>query len=117
MSLVPRSSRESFVLVSIILLMGPLLWALHFAALYLIHTLVCVNLASDAPTLVPIIIAVATLLAAAPILLFLFWPRLLSRYRGDAGSFLRATLTLLLVLSLGAIAWGGMSALLIPACV
>lgn len=117
MSKVPQSRRESFVLVAIILLIGPLLWSLHFAALYLIHTLVCASLARDAPTMVPIIIAVATLLAAAPILLFLFWPRLLQRYHGDAGSFLRATLTLLLVLSLGAIAWGGMSALLIPACV
>jgi hypothetical protein len=117
MSLIPTSRRESFVLVSLIVLVGPLLWALHFTALYLIHTLVCASLARDAPTMVPIIIAVATLMAAAPILLFLFWPRLLSRYHGDAGSFLRATLALLLVLSLAAIAWGGMSALLVPACV
>lgn len=117
MSKIPKSRRESFALVATLVLVGPLLWALHFTALYLIHTLVCVSLAGEAPALVPIIIAVATLLAAAPILLFLFWPRLLRRYHGDAGSFLRAILTLLLILSLAAVAWGGMSALLVPACV
>ena len=117
MSQVPASRRESFVLVTMILLVGPLLWALHFTALYLIHTLVCVGFAREAPALVPVIILAATLLAAAPMVLFLFWPRLLQRYHGDVGSFLRTTLALLLVLSLAAIAWGGMSALLIPACV
>jgi hypothetical protein len=117
MSKIPASRREPFVLVTIVVLIGPLLWALHFASLYLIHTLVCVGLAREAPALVPLIILAATLMAAAPILLFLFWPRLLRRYHGDAGPFLRATLALLLVLSLVAIAWGGMSALLVPACV
>jgi hypothetical protein len=115
-----KSSRESIVLLAVVVLVGPLLWALHFTALYLIHTLVCVSLARDAPTLVPVIIAVATALAAAPVLLFLFWPRLLrryhGRYQGKVGPFLRATLGLLLILSLVAIAWGGMSALVVPAC-
>lgn len=115
-----KPSQESIVLLAAVLLLGPLLWALHFTALYLIHTLVCVSLAREAPILVPLIIVAATLLAAAPILLFLFSPRLLrryhGRYQGKVGPFLRATFGLLLVLSLVAIAWGGMSALVVPAC-
>lgn len=106
----------SFVFIAMLILIGPILWAIHFTALYLTHTLVCVSLARDAPALIPIIIGMATLLAAAPILLFLFWPRLLSRWHGDSGTFLRATLKLLLVLSLVAIVWGGISGFMVPAC-
>lgn len=106
----------SFVLIAMLVLIGPIIWAIHFTALYLTHTLVCVSLSRDAPALIPIIIGVATLLAAAPILLFLFWPRLLARLHGDSHTFLRATLKLLLVLSLVAIVWGGISAFMVPAC-
>lgn len=112
-----KEGRGSFVLVSFLLLLGPILWAIHFAALYLTHTLVCVSLQKDAPTLVPVIIAVATLFAAAPIILFLLWPRLLRRWHGDSGAFLRATLKLLLVLSLVAIVWAGISGFMVPVCV
>jgi len=108
--------KTSFVLVSVIVLIGPILWALHFTALYMTHTLVCVSLASEAPKLIPFIIIFATILAAAPILLFLFWPRLLARWHGDSGAFLRATLKLLLVLSLIAILWGGITGFIVPAC-
>jgi hypothetical protein len=107
----------SFVFIAMVVLIGPILWAIHFTTLYLTHTLVCVNLRRDAPALIPVIIGVATLLAAAPILLFLFWPRLLGRLHGDSGSFLRATLQLLLVLSLIAIVWGGVGGFMVPACV
>lgn len=107
----------SFALITILVLIGPILWAIHFTALYLTHTLVCVSLTRDAPVLIPIIIGVATLFAAAPILLFLFWPRLLGRLHGDSGAFLRATLKLLLVLSLVAIVWGGIGGFMVPACV
>jgi hypothetical protein len=106
----------SFTLISILVLIGPIIWAIHFIALNLTHSLVCVSLSRDAPTLIPIIIGLATLLAAAPILLFLLWPRLLARWHGDSGAFLRATLKLLLVLSLVAVVWSGMSAFMMPAC-
>ena len=106
----------SFALITIMVLIGPILWAIHFAALYLTHTLVCASLTRDAPALIPVIIGIATLLAAAPILLFLFWPNLLGRWHGDSGAFLRATLKLLLVLSLVAIVWGGISGFMVPMC-
>ncbi len=111
-----KEGRGSSVLIAFIVLIGPILWAVHFTALYLTHTLVCVSLSRDAPALIPIIIGIATLLAAAPILLFLFWPRLLGRWHGDSGTFLRATLKLLLVLSLVAIVWGGISGFMVPGC-
>lgn len=111
-----KEGRGSSVLIAFIVLIGPILWAVHFTALYLTHTLVCVSLSRDAPSLIPIIIGIATLLAAAPILLFLFWPRLLGRWHGDSGAFLRATLKLLLVLSLVAIVWGGISGFMVPGC-
>jgi len=106
----------SFALIAMLVLIGPILWAIHFTALYLTHTLVCISLTRDAPALIPIIIGIATLLAAAPILLFLFWPRLLGHWHGDSGTFLRATLKLLLVLSLVAILWGGISGFMVPGC-
>lgn len=111
-----KEGRGSSLLIAFIVLIGPVLWAVHFTALHLTHTLICVSLNRDTPALIPIIIGIATLLAAAPILLFLFWPRLLGRWHGDSDTFLRATLKLLLVLSLVAIVWGGISGFMVPGC-
>ena len=108
--------RDSFVLVTAILLVGPLLWTLHFTALYLVHALICATLTRESWYLIPVIIAVATLLAAAPMLLFLFWPHLVLRHTGDSRAFLKMTMQGLLVLSLIAVVWGAAAALFVPVC-
>ena len=109
------AARDGLVAVLALVLAGPLLWALHFTALYLMHTLLCARAAQGA-SLVPLGIGLATLLAAAPILLLLFWPRALFRHLGESRFFLRATMQTLLVLSLVAILWGGIAAFFVPAC-
>jgi hypothetical protein len=110
------SRHEAFVFVSIAVLVGPILWSIHFIALYSIHTLSCVILQNNVRQLIPLLLIFATILAAAPPLLFLYWPRLLEYYKGDAGPFLRSTLKLLLVLSLVAIVWAGIAGVVVPAC-
>lgn len=110
------SRHEAFVFVAIAVLVGPILWAIHFTAIYLIHTFGCLILQNNVHQLIPLLLLIATILAAAPPLLFLYWPRLLEYYKGDAGPFLRSTLKLLLVLSLVAIAWAGIAGMVVPVC-
>jgi len=99
------------------MLIGPIVWALHFLAIYGGHAMLCARAAAIDPSAV---VAVATVIAIAILVAAL-------RFRGAAARLLRAApaaprsfqgraMTLLALLSMLGIAWAGATVAALPAC-
>jgi hypothetical protein len=103
----------------IYVLIGPIVWALHFFALYGPQSMLC---ARGLPEAVPPIVAVATLAAAATLLFAIWRPGRLARLMRADGwpqapqQFLRHVMQALAVLSLFAVAAAAAVALFVPSC-
>jgi hypothetical protein len=113
-----RQQREPFMPSLLLTLAAPLLWVLHFAAVYLLEGFLCAPLSS--PLLIPGIIFLFTLLCAGACVRVLFagaaWlgktaPPLLQSHQ-----FLADSQRLLAGLSLMAIIWTAAGALFLAPC-
>jgi hypothetical protein len=103
------------------LLVGPVVWALHFTILYGAHTLLCAVRGPDGGRAVMLVAVVATGAALAMLAVAMLGAR---SPRAEAGSsdrtaaaaFVRSATSWLIVLSAIAIVWAGAAALVVPAC-
>ena len=102
------------------ILIGPIVWAAHFAVLYFVQSMLCAH--GTAERFVPIIIGAATLvailqLAAAPLL-----PRTTagmfraSGWDAEAHAFHVRVMTGLAILSAAGVVWAALPALLLDSC-
>ena len=113
-----RTAREPFMPLALITLAPLLLWALHFALVYLLEGFLC---APPGPwmSVIPGAILAATLLGAgASAALLARGAALLRRSAAALQSltFLQLTQRLFAILSLAAILWAGSGALLLSPC-
>lgn len=101
-----------------------LVWAAYFAFVYLFNALVCARNLDHLQLLgfgiVPLTIAVVTVMAAAFVLALLI-NAVRSRndgneHRNSSSSFLRYLTVAAALFSILAIGWGGLPALLVPPC-
>lgn len=110
--------REPFLPLALASLAAPLLWALHFAFLYLLEGFLCEPPVPGAAA-IPIAIITATLVGAGLCAWLLLggsaWLRR-AHVSVESHAFLRATQRVLAGLSLVAILWGGAAALLLAPC-
>jgi hypothetical protein len=104
------------------LALGPVVWALHFGALYQAHTLLCARKAeSDVDVAFHTIALVATAIALI-VLIFVLIGETVQRSRSSATGrhdrrpFYRQTVILLLILSGIGIVWAGATSAYVPAC-
>jgi hypothetical protein len=113
---------EQFWRATLFSLLGPLLWALHFGAVYGGQHVACAPPVSLSPALIRIAIVVATLAAAAPLLAGAVAPQRvmnvfsLTGYEDATRRFLAGTMRILCLLSLFGVVWAGSAALLLGAC-
>jgi hypothetical protein len=114
-----------FVRTSLFTMGGLLVWADHFGLAYAFNALACARRFAGLDVLgfgiVPLVVTAATLaaLAASGVLFLALLRRGPARaFRDDqpAGDFLRATTIAIAGLSLVAIAWNGLPALIVPPC-
>ncbi len=118
-------AERRFVAKSLFMLAGLLIWSAHFALIYAFNALACAR-GFDGSTLfgwsvVPLGIAFATAAALAATFWVLVqavrWQAPLSGERADASSaFIRYATIAVGLLSLVAVAWNGLPALMIPPC-
>jgi hypothetical protein len=101
--------------VLVLTLAGPIVWAAHFFVIYGMEAVICARVAEPADVMRWISIA-ATAVAFGLLVAFL-----IRQYRvrslDDAAPFLREISVWLAVISIGAVAGVGLSALRLPACV
>jgi amino acid permease len=92
-------------------LLGPLIWIAHFLTVYAVQGLACrgETPAVDSATLFVII---ATVIALAALLV-----SLVPQWKTRSGDFLHRIAAPLTALSILGVAWTGLPALLLPACV
>ncbi|MGV3590593.1 MAG: hypothetical protein ACO1PZ_02820 [Gammaproteobacteria bacterium] len=113
-------AREPFVPLALATLAAPLLWALHFAFVYLLEGFLCAPPDAAAAT-IPAIIIVATLIGAGLCAWSLFageaWLQRAGVSQVASHAFLRTTQCTLAGLSLVAILWSGAGALMLGPCV
>lgn len=97
------------------LILAPVIWTLHFAAIYGLHGLACGR--GIMAGWIGWVIVLATILAAAA-LAAVTWPTLRHARRGDesAPSFLNHVGLLTCIIVAVALAWNTLPVLLVPAC-
>ncbi len=115
-----------FIRKSLFMLGGLLVWAAHFTVVYTFNALACARRFADLDVMgvgvVPFVVVGTTVLAfvgtLAVLLLALFrrGPAWASRDRKPVNDFLRYTTITIAALSLVAIAWNGLPALIVPSC-
>jgi len=112
-------SREPFLPLSFATLAAPLLWALHFAFLYLLEGFLCEAPVAGAEA-VPAVIIIATLIGATLCAASFFagdaWLRRVGALQLESHAFLRITQRLLAGLSFVAVMWSGAGALMLGPC-
>ncbi len=92
------------------LVLGPIVWAAHFAVVYGAHTALCaIRPPGTAEASVAMAVGIATLAALLTLLLAGMTP-------GTAVRFRRDVTLLLTVLSAIAVAWLGITVLIVPVC-
>jgi hypothetical protein len=104
-------THRSLVQTFLWLLIGPLLWSLHFSVVYGAHAMLCAR-GFSGPTTALLVVA-ATIAA----LLALAW--VFPRNSTDVGSterFERRVMTLLIVLSMVGVAWSGAATIFVRGC-
>lgn len=118
-------AERRFIAKSLFMLAGLLIWAAHFAVIYAFNALACARGFAASMlfglSVVPLGIAFATVVALAATLWVLVqaarWQAPISGERADASSaFIRYTAIAVGLLSLVAIAWNGLPALIVPPC-
>jgi hypothetical protein len=98
-------------------LFGPLLWAVHFSLLYLLHTALCVvDLRISDPAGAMLVSSVLLTVGAVALLAWFFVRRWRSASLESANAFLDEASLLLIVLSVAGVVWAGAAAGLIEAC-
>lgn len=114
-----HAAREPFVPLALATLAAPLLWALHFAFVYLLEGFLCEPPGPAAAT-IPAAIIAATSLGGALCAWSLFagdaWLRRARVEQVASHAFLRTTQRVLAGLSLVAILWSGAGALMLGPC-
>ncbi|HEX2139336.1 MAG TPA: hypothetical protein VHG33_06460 [Woeseiaceae bacterium] len=109
------------------LLAGPLVWAGHLFLVYATQAALCAFRITGAfavePLLIPVSIAVLTVLAAAALVLALWRPKAIAHLvragrflDGENGEFMISVMQLLAGLSLAGVIWAGATALLLDPC-
>jgi hypothetical protein len=102
------------------LLTGPILWAGHLTLVYALQSVTCaIGAFQSAATIIPAFVASATLVAAMLILVAIWLPGRLTRYRsgrGESQTFLNSVARLLSILSLTGVLWTGSAAFALEAC-
>ncbi len=96
-------------------LLGPIVWAAHFFAVYGLEAVVCTRAPSPVLTM-RMTVAVATAAAVASLGAFLFQRLRKPPNDSEAGAFLRTVSVLLALISIGALVGVAASALYLPAC-
>lgn len=98
-------------------LFGPLLWAVHFSLLYLLHTAFCVmGVRIGDPAGAMLLSSLLLTLGAVALLAWFFVLRWRSRAVQLANAFLDEASLLLIVLSAAGVVWAGAAAGFIEAC-
>jgi hypothetical protein len=115
-----------FIRKSLFMIGGLLIWGGHFGVVYVFNALACARRFADTAYfgfgIVPLTVSVATiiaLLATLCVLLLALWRRGPARAARDekpVNDFMRYTTITIAGLSLVAIAWNGLPALIVPAC-
>jgi hypothetical protein len=115
-----------FIRKSLFMIGGLLIWGAHFSIVYVFNALACARrfagLSYFGFGIVPLTVSVATiiaLLATLAVLLLALWQRGPARGSRDerpVDDFMRYTTITIAGLSLVAIAWNGLPALMIPPC-
>jgi len=106
-------ARERATREFLYLLLGPIIWLLHFTAIYATQSTLCALV--WAVHLVPLAIVIATIFA----LVMLAVPAMRRKDRGDrhpSSQFISKAMRVLSLLSAVAIIWGCISALLLHPC-
>lgn len=115
-----RGAGRSTAGTILMILLGPILWSGHFAAIYMIQSMLCAH--EVGVLAIQPIIALLTVAAAALIAIALGAPE---RTRGlfgtdgwseDEQRFHWRLMTLLSVLSAVGVAWAGLTVFFVPAC-
>jgi hypothetical protein len=102
------------------ILLGPILWSAHFTVLYSVQSMLCAH--GLAEHLVPIVTGAATIIAGVATGILISLPQALARllsaggWEGEAMSFHVRAMRGLAILSGAAIAWAGLTALIVPIC-
>jgi hypothetical protein len=119
-------SDTDFIRKSMFMIGGLLIWGAHFAVVYIFNALACARrfagLSYFGWGIVPLTVSVLTvvaLLATALVLLLAYWrrgPARASRDEKPVNDFMRYTTITIAALSLVAIAWNGLPALIVPPC-
>jgi hypothetical protein len=103
----------------LIWLAAPTVWATHFLVMYAAETLICTAGSSGGRYFIPVAV-VATAVAVASLLYLmtrrLVWIRPNDPTAGDGSLFLQATSIALSAVSMLAVLWVALPALLLPAC-
>ncbi len=114
----------SFIRKSLFVLGGLLIWAAHFGFVYVFNALACARgfqgLRLFGFGAVPVTIGLATTIAAVAVLALLIIalraPGRVNAMHGPSADFLRHLSTAVSLLSLVAIGWTSLPALLVPPC-
>lgn len=117
---------EDFIRKSLFMIGGLLVWGAHFGIVYVFNALACargfVAVSVFGLGIVPVVVVGSTILALAAtgwILLLAYrrtGPAAASRDDKAVNEFLRYTTITIATLSLVAIAWSGVPALIVPPC-
>ncbi|MBA2350421.1 MAG: hypothetical protein ACR2FI_06640 [Burkholderiales bacterium] len=96
---------------------GPLIWGMHFLAIYVFAAIVCARRPFDPDWVaaVPWTILAMTLLAAAALLAMIV-PAIRANGREDVSGFIAWTTAALAALALAAVIWETLPVLLVPIC-
>jgi hypothetical protein len=115
-----------FIRKSLFMIGGLLIWGTHFGLIYIFNALACarqfVGMEVLGIGIVPLTVIGTTVIALAAtlaVLLLAFWrrgPAYASRDDKPVYDFMRYTTITIAALSLVAIAWNGLPALIIPPC-
>jgi hypothetical protein len=115
-----------FIRKTLFMIGGLVVWGAHFGLLYVFNALACarqfVGVSYLGVGIVPLTVSILTLLALAAtlaVLLLALWqrgPARASRDQKPVNEFMRYTTITIAALSLVAIAWNGLPALIVPPC-
>lgn len=102
----------------LLLLAGPILWAVHLTIVYGVHTLACVGALQGMPVDAGTFILVATgaILAILMLLLAVIWLRRPALFTHGDRLFHSRVMVSLVLLSAFGIAWAGSAAFILPQC-
>ena len=118
-----RRHAASIVWLAAYLLAGPLIWAVQFSTVYALHALACATQPEGVGSWLSLSMMIVTVAAVAAALAVLLFGRLIRRMirisssNNESGRSAYGVLSnLLIVLSIIAISWSGLTIALLEAC-